>query len=155
MRIRESLYATITMIAVVVGLAEDAPGVSHADAAWSVCGTAIGLWLAIVVAEQQAHQVVHRHIARGAELRRILYTSSPLLLSAVGPMLFIGVSALGVMRLQTGLLTAICVDLGELFVWGVVSGLRMGGKVLAGLVTGVADVVIGLGIVAVKVFTHR
>ncbi len=153
-RLRERVYATITMVAVVVGLAEEGgPRLSHNDAAWTVGGTAVALWLAVLVADEQAHRMVFRRAAQGANLRRMLYTSSPLLLSAVGPLLFTGVSALGAMKLHVALLTAVGIDVAELFVWGVVGGVRLGAGLLPSLAAGVADLAVGLGVVAVKVWT--
>lgn len=77
----DSICATITMIAVVVGLSF--ADVSSLGAVATVLTTALGLWLAAFVAGQQAHRTVHRHVATGRELRRMLYVSSPLLSCAV------------------------------------------------------------------------
>ncbi|AEW94829.1 MULTISPECIES: hypothetical protein [Streptomycetaceae] len=152
-RLKERIYATLTMLAVVIGLAESTPPGTHSDAAWTIGGTAVGVWLATLVADQQSHRVVHHRLARGEELRRMLYTSAPLLLSGVGPLLFTALSALGAIRLRPALFTAVVVDLAELFGWGVISGVRMGGTAAAAVVAGLADVVVGAGIVAVKVWT--
>lgn len=149
-RLKERIYATITMIAVVVALAED-NSIGHLDAVSTIIGTAVGVWLATLVADQQAHRVIHHRVARGEELRRMLYTSSPVLLSAAGPLAFTGLSALGVMSLHVALLTAIGVELAGLFGWGMLGGLRLGGGLLAAGVAGAADLVIGVVIVAVKV----
>jgi hypothetical protein len=138
------------VVAVLIDLAESGP-VSHADAVWSALGTSVGLWLAALVADQQAHRVVHQRLARGSDMRRMLYVTSPLLLSAVGPLIFVGVSAVGLMSVHAALLTAVAVDLAELFAWGCLSGLRMGGGFPAAVVAGIADLVIGATIVAVKV----
>ena len=62
----------------------------------------------------------------------------------------VGLAALGAMSLHTGLLTAAAVDVGALFAWGCVSGLRMGGGVLAAVVAGVIDALIGVAVAAVK-----
>ncbi len=149
-RLKERIYATITMIAVVAALAQD-DEVDRADAASTVFGTALGVWLATLVADQQAHRVVHQRIARGDDLRTMLYTSSALLISAVGPLAFIALSALGAMSLHTALLVAVCAELAGLFAWGWLGGLRLGGGPIAAALAGAADLVIGAVIVAVKV----
>ncbi|MFF4590334.1 hypothetical protein [Streptomyces sp. NPDC001388] len=66
-RLKERICATITMIAVVVGLSSG--DVGSRGAAARVLTTALGLWLAAFVADQQAHRTVHRHLATGRELR--------------------------------------------------------------------------------------
>lgn len=149
-RLKERIYAVITMVAVVVALAED-NDIKVADAAWTIIGTAVGVWLATLVADQQAHRVVRHRLARGSDLRVMLYTSFPLLLSAVSPLIFTLVAGLGVLDLQTALLAAVCVELAGLFAWGVLGGLRLGGGPVAAVIAGAADLVIGVLIVSVKV----
>ncbi|WP_423834641.1 hypothetical protein [Streptomyces manipurensis] len=147
--LKERLYATITMISVVIGLAVS----EHADPAGTaatVLTAAVGLWLATLVADQQAHRVVHGRLASGTELRRMLWVSSPLLLSAVGPLLLIGCAALGVMALPTALYAAAGVSVASLFGWGWYGGVRMGSGVVVSLLAGALDAAIGLSVALVK-----
>ncbi|CAM5638215.1 hypothetical protein SAVIM338S_06202 [Streptomyces avidinii] len=148
-QLKERLYATITMISVVIGLA----GTGHVDAvgaAATVATASAGLWLAALVADQQAHRVVHGALARGRDLRAMLFVSSPLLLSAVGPLVLIGVSALGGMGLDTALLTAAGVNVATLFAWGCYGGIRMGGGTAFALLAGAIDAAIGTAVALVK-----
>ncbi|MER7730317.1 hypothetical protein ABTX80_05480 [Streptomyces erythrochromogenes] len=148
-RLKERLYATITMISVVIGLAVS----EHADAAGTaatVLTAAVGLWLAALVADQQAHRVVHGRLATGAELRHMLWVGSPLLLSAVGPLILIAASALGVMDLQTALYASAGVSVASLFGWGWYGGVRMGSGAGLALLAGALDAAIGLAVALVK-----
>lgn len=150
-RLKERLYATITMISVVIGLAVS----EHADAvgtAATVLTAAVGLWLASLVADQQAHRVVHGRLASGAELRRMLWVSSPLLLSAVAPLILIGSAGLGVMELRTALYAAAWVSIASLFAWGCYGGVRMGTGPAVALLAGALDAAIGLAVALVKAF---
>ncbi|MFI2635250.1 hypothetical protein ACH5A2_33490 [Streptomyces collinus] len=147
-RLKERIYATITMIAVVVGLSLGDVGSLGAVA--TVLTTALGLWLAAFVADQQAHRTVHRHLATGPELRRMLYVSSPLLSCAVGPAVLIALAALDVLSLHAALLTAAGVGVLSLFLWGCLGGLRMGGGALTATVAGLADAAIGVAVALVK-----
>ncbi|MEU1782271.1 MULTISPECIES: hypothetical protein [Streptomyces] len=152
-RLKERLYATITMIAVVVGLAHS----GHAGprgAAVSVAVTAVGLWLTSIVADGQAHRVMHGPEDSGRQLRQTLFVSSPLLLSAVGPLVLIALSALGAMELRTALLTAAGVSVGVLFAWGWYGGVRMGAHTAVALLAGVADAAIGTVVALVKAAGH-
>ncbi|MGW1818733.1 hypothetical protein ACWCQM_34885 [Streptomyces sp. NPDC002125] len=148
-RLKERIYATITMIAVVVGLSLSNAGAAGALA--TVLTTALGLWLAALVADQQAHRTVHRHFARGHELRRMLYVSSPLLSCAVSPSVMIALAALDVLYLSTALMTAAVLGVVSLFLWGCVGGVRLGGGVFTAVLAGVADAAIGVAVVLVKV----
>ncbi|MFC8228587.1 hypothetical protein [Streptomyces sp. NPDC057287] len=147
-RLKERIYATITMIAVVVGLSVGDAGTTGALA--TVLTTALGLWLAAFVADQQAHRTVHRHLATGHDLRRMLYVSSPLLSCAVGPAVMIVLAALDVLDLSTSLMVAAGVGVASLFAWGCAGGLRMGGGVLLAVMAGLADAVIGVAVALVK-----
>ncbi|MEY9872043.1 hypothetical protein ABH931_001517 [Streptacidiphilus sp. MAP12-33] len=148
-RLKERVYATLTVMAVALGLAQSGHG-SRATAALALLATAVGLWLATLVADQQAHRVVYGTVARGAELRRLLYVSSPLLASAAGPLLLIGLSALGAMELRTALYTATWLSAASLFVWGCAAGLRMGAGKVAAVVVGLLDLAVGSLVVLVK-----
>lgn len=148
-QLKERLYATITMISVVIGLAA-APNAGAGGAAATVATASLGLWLAALVADQQAHRVTHGTLAKGPELRTMLFVSSPLLLSAVGPLLLIGLGALGVMSLRTALLTAAGVSVATLFAWGYFSGVRMGGGTVFALLAGGIDAAIGTAVALVK-----
>ncbi|MFI8004902.1 hypothetical protein [Streptomyces sp. NPDC086010] len=147
-RLKERIYATITMIAVVVGLSFSEAGATGAFA--TVLTTAFGLWLAALVADQQAHRTVHRHLATGRELRRMLYVSSPLLSCAVGPAVMIALAALGALSLSAALLTAAGIGVVSLFAWGCAGGLRLGGGVLLALLAGLLDATIGVAVALVK-----
>lgn len=147
-RLKERIYAAITMIAVVVGLSVGHPGA--AGAAATVVTTALGLWLAALVADQQAHRTVHRRFATGRELRRMLYVSSPLLSCAVGPLVMLALAAADVMALDTALALAAGVAVASLFAWGCVGGLRMGGGTVTALLAGFLDAVIGVAVALVK-----
>ncbi|MFJ7591708.1 hypothetical protein ACIQZO_30920 [Streptomyces sp. NPDC097617] len=148
-RLKERLYATITMISVVIGLGS-ADHISPAGAAATVLTAAVGLWLAALVADQQAHRVVHGRLATGHELRRMLYVSSPLLLSAVGPLVLIASAALGVMAVETALLISAGVSVAGLFTWGWYGGVRMGGGTGLALLAGTLDAAIGTAVALVK-----
>ncbi|MFD8236883.1 hypothetical protein ACFV20_34020 [Streptomyces sp. NPDC059696] len=147
-RLKERIYATITMIAVVVGLSLGEVGPPGAVA--TVITTALGLWLAALVADQQAHRTVHGRLATGHELRRMLYVSSPLLSCAVGPGVLIALAALDVLTLHTALLAAAGVEVVSLFLWGCLGGLRLGGGVAWAVVAGLLDAVIGVAVALVK-----
>ncbi|MCX4706653.1 hypothetical protein OG252_02045 [Streptomyces sp. NBC_01352] len=151
-RLKERIYAVITMLAVMVGLAQNTH-TRHSTAALYVTGTAVGLWLATLVADMQAHRVVHQRLANRREVRHLLFVSSPLLSCAAGPLLMIGLSAGGALGLSTALWIAVGVDVASMAVWGFTGGRRMGGGVLLSGVAGLMDAAIGSGVVMVKVIT--
>ncbi|MFJ6940237.1 hypothetical protein [Streptomyces sp. NPDC101132] len=148
-RLKERIYAAITMLAVVVGLAQN-PHTGHATAAVYVTCTAVGLWLATLVADAQAHRVVHQRLPDRREVRHFLFVSSPLLGSALGPLVMVALSAAGALGLETALWVAVGVDVASLAAWGYTGGRRMGGGLLVSALAGLVDAAIGLGVVTVK-----
>ncbi|WAZ23322.1 hypothetical protein STRCI_004659 [Streptomyces cinnabarinus] len=149
-RVKERVYATITMLAVLVGLAQNTH-TRYSTATVFIACTALGLWLATLVADFQAHRVVHQRLPDRAELRHLLYVTSPLLSSAAGPLVMIVLSAFGLFHLSTALWIAVGVDIASLAAWGFVGGRRMGSGVVPSIVAAVVDAAIGLGVVMVKV----
>ncbi|MFG2654732.1 hypothetical protein [Streptomyces sp. NPDC048425] len=148
-RLKERIYAAITMLAVVVGLAQN-PHTGHWTAAAYVTATAVGLWLATLVADVQSHRVVHQRFPARAEARHMLYVSSPLLSSAAGPLVMDALSATGALDLDVALWIAAGVGVAGLAAWGFEGGRRMGGGLLASSLAAVVDAVIGVGVVGVK-----
>ncbi|SEL29318.1 hypothetical protein SAMN05414137_107164 [Streptacidiphilus jiangxiensis] len=147
--LKEQLYATLTVMAVTLGLTR-AEHLTPAMAALAVTATALGLWLATVIADQQAHRVVYGEVARGADLRRLLYVSGPLLGCALAPLLLIGLSALGVLPLVDALYTSTWLGAAALFTWGCRAGLRMGASRVAAVVAGLLDLGVGAVVVVIK-----
>jgi hypothetical protein len=148
-RLKERIYATITLTAVVVALTETSHP-EHLESALTVAVTALGVWLATLVADEQSHRALTGRGATLQEIRAALYVSSPLLLTAAGPLVLIGVSALGVLALESALLLSAALEVATLFVWGCRTGLRMGNGPLSAVVSGLADTLIGVSVIAVK-----
>ncbi|MEV3858242.1 hypothetical protein AB0J38_28465 [Streptomyces sp. NPDC050095] len=148
-RFKERIYASLSLLAVLVGLAQGGHP-THVGAAVSVAVTALGLWLATLVADLQAHPVAHGRMPRLPEIRHTLFTSSPLLTSAAGPLLLIGLSAVGAPELTTALWISVGSEVAALAGWGFAGGRRVGAGLLGSSVAGVLNAVIGAGVVAVK-----
>lgn len=149
LRLKERIYATITMVAVTVGLSVSAES-SIPGAASTVVVTALGLWLATVVADQQAHRVVHLRDPSSTEIRRLLFVSSPLLVSALPALAMITLSGFGAVRLRTALLIAAGVGVGSLFMWSFLGGRRMGNGRAGAAIAGTVDMTIGVVVALVK-----
>jgi hypothetical protein len=148
-RLKERIYASLTLLAVLVGLAQ-AGHPTHTGTLVSVVVTALGLWLATLVADLQAHPVAHRRRPTSREIRHVLFTSSPLLTCAVGPVLMIGLSAAGLLGLTRALWVSVGSEVAALALWGFAGGRRMGAGPWRAAVTAVLNTVIGLAVVSVK-----
>lgn len=148
-RHKEQIYAQLTIIAVVLGLALSGSA-THFSAALSVAGTSLGLWLATLAAEAQAHRTAHGRMMNMGELRHLLFVTSPLMTAGVGPLVLTGLSALGVLSLSAALYISAAVDAAEMFVWGCVSGRRMGAGTGLAVFSGLVNLLIGGIVIAIK-----
>lgn len=148
-RLKERIYAELTIIAVVLGLALSGSA-THLSVVLSVVGTSLGLWLATLAAEIQAHRLAHRRMMDTAELRHELFVTSPLMTASLGPLVLVGLSALDVIHLTVALYLSIAVDTAVMFVWGYVSGRRMGAGAMAAILSGLINLVIGGVVIGVK-----
>jgi hypothetical protein len=70
--------------------------------------------------------------------------------AGVGPLVLVGLSWLGVLALPTALYLSVAVDTAALFVWGCVSGRRMGAGRWAAVLSGLVNLLIGGIVIAVK-----
>jgi hypothetical protein len=147
--LKEQIYAALTTIAVVLGLALSGAA-THLAVTLSVIGTLLGLWLATIAAEEQAHRIVHGHLMNAAELRHMLFVSSPLLTAAVGPLVLVGLSALGMLPLTAALYVSVGVDTASLFLWGCLSGRKMGTGLVGAISVGLVNLLIGGIVIGIK-----
>ncbi|MBA9001162.1 hypothetical protein [Thermomonospora cellulosilytica] len=148
-RLKERIYATITIVAVLMGLFRS-PDISHADAALVVVITAVGLWAAMLSADWQVYRIVHGAHPYGRDRRRMVYVTAPLLSSAVLPLVLICLSALGLLTLGAALLASAMANTAGLFLWGLVGGMRMGARPVGAVMTGLFNLSIGALIIFIK-----
>jgi hypothetical protein len=148
-RLKERIYAQLTIIAVMLGLALSGSA-THLSVVLSVIGTSLGLWLATLAAELQAHRIAYGRMTNTAQLRHLLFATSPLMTAAVGPLILVGLSALGSLSLDAALYLSVAVDTAAMFVWGCVSGRRMGAGAWASVLSGLINLLIGGIVIGVK-----
>ncbi|NEA41892.1 hypothetical protein [Streptomyces sp. SID11385] len=149
-RVKERIYASLSLLAVLVGYGQSAHP-SHEGVAVAVAATALGLWLATLVADLQSHPVAHSRELGSHAVRHALYTSSPLLTSAAGPLLLTALSALGAMELDTALWISVGSEVAGLAAWGYAGGRRAGRGVPRAVFSAVLYAVIGVFVAGVKV----
>lgn len=152
---KERIYATITLLAVLAVLWEGASHYSHTKAALSVFTAALALWLASSISTQMAHQAAHGKLMSRDEFIRSEVKHAALLLSAFFPLLLIGLSWIGLIGLKTALLIAIIISIFSLFIWSVRAGRSMHTSFKVILVVGCLETLVGLGVVALKIFAEH
>lgn len=147
---KERIYATITLLAVIVALWHAADHHTVGGAVASMVGTVTALWLATIVASRMSYRAVHGRSMSARELGRLAYTSAGLFVPAIMPVLLSLVSLTGLFTLKTALMLGMVVLLLSLFALSFIAGRRMYTSPLRLLLVSAVEMLIGVGVVLLK-----
>jgi len=149
-QIKERIYATFALMAVLVSInpSHSTPGAAAA----LVAGTIVSLWAASIVASRMAAKMVYRDsIDHDEAVGTLLRNHSPMLLSLVGPLFFIGVAALGIISLNTALTISIVTSGLLLASWSILSAKSLHSKRRPLFLILLLQLAVIVGIIALKV----
>lgn len=119
-RLRERIYATIALMAVLVTI--DPSHTTPGKAAILVAGTIVGLWGASLIASRMATRMVYPEDASHNEsLKLLLRAHSPMLIALITPLLLIGMAAIGILSLAVAVNISIISSTLLLAVWSIMS----------------------------------
>ncbi len=149
--LKERIYSTIVLLALIATMWQIASHVTPRGAMVSVVGTAITLWLAITVASRMSYQVVHGKRMSIVELRKMLGLRKALIAPAIPPAIFIGLAWVGVLSLDTAFVISIITLLLSFVLYSVVAGLRIHTSWYEIIFASIFEVVIGAGVVVLKI----
>ena len=148
--LRERIYSTITLLAVVVVLWQHPSDHS----AWGVIGIIIGtvgsLWLATLIASRMSYRIVHDDGELESHYREATEAASGLLAPASLPVLLVLISTTGLIELKTALFMSVTLLVLSLFVFSLVSGRKIASSRLALLLYSALLLGLGLAVVALK-----
>lgn len=102
-RLRERVYVGFTVLAVLLALSAHAHETDHVVAALTLFITVAGVLLAGLGADLIAHTVAHSAVPGRAEIGQMARVAGGGLISVVVPLVLIGLSGLGVIRLNVAL----------------------------------------------------
>ena len=149
--LRERIYATITLLAVVATLWQHPDEHKPLGAIGIIMGTVVALWLATLVAARISYTAVHGHkVHNEPKYLEASKAASGLLTPASAPIVFILLSMTGAFSLKVALLIGIVSLLASLFFFSVMSGSRVADSKIKLIVFSVMQTLIGVGIVLLK-----
>lgn len=148
--LRERIYSTITLLAVVVGLWQHPTEHRPIGVIGVILGTVFALWLATVLASRMSAQIIHKGDKVEASHRETVRAASGLLAPAGAPVFFVILSMLGIISLQTALLIGIFSLILSLFLFSVYAGRKTTNKLSKVLIYSLLQMALGIGIVALK-----
>lgn len=147
---KERIYATITLLAVIVALWQTSDHHTTKGAIASILGTSAALWLATLVSARVSHHAVKGKSMTAGELRKLFFTSSGLFAPALLPVVLILQSRQGWMSLETALLVSIIALLLSLFVLSFVAARRIYKSPLQLILISSLELLVGIGVVLLK-----
>lgn len=148
---KERVYATITLLAVIATLWQTSDHHSIKGTVASIVGTVIGLWLATLIAGRVSHRAVYQKSMRRHELAKLLFTSSGLLVPAFLPTVFVLLSGFGVISLKNALLGGMVVLLLSLFTLSFAAGRKIYTSRARIILISALETLVGVGVIALKI----
>lgn len=149
--LKERIYATITLIALLATLWQAANHFTARGAALSVAGTTIALWLAVGVSSRMSYHVVNGKQMSSRVYLTILRTHSALLAPAFPVLFLIGISALGILTLKTALFASMIILLLSFAGFSLMAGRRIHSNWPEILITSAFEIALGVGVILLKV----
>jgi ABC-type phosphate/phosphonate transport system permease subunit len=147
---KERIYATITLLAVIVALWQTSSEHSIGGSVASILGTVTALWLATLISSRISHRAVHGKSLTTRDLAKITFTSSGLFVPAILPTIFVLVSSTKVMTLKTAFMAGIVALLLSLFVLSFTAGRRIYTSPVRLFVVSLGEMAIGIGVILLK-----
>lgn len=149
--LRERIYATITLLAVVAALWQHPDEHQPFGAIGIILGTVVALWLATLVAARISYTAVHGDKAHAEpKYLEASKAASGLLTPATTPIVLILLSMTGLFSLKVALLIGVISLLASLFFFSVMSGNRVTDNKVKLLIFSAMQTLIGVGVVLLK-----
>ncbi len=148
---RERIYSSITLLAVMAALWQNAQHHTHIGAIASILGAAVALWLATLIAIRMSYRAVHGKGISRREYSRTLFAASGLLAPAAPPILLIALSGLThLYSLKSALMAAIIVGLLSLFLLSFTAGRKIYDSTWRLLLVSALEMTVGIGVILLK-----
>lgn len=154
--LRERVYSTITLLAVMVIVWQHAEHHSTIGAVGTIVGTVIALWAASLISARISYRAIH---GKPISMRRYIKTfieSTGLLMPAIAPIVLIVIGGItGWYDLQEGIGIAIGFNLLFLFATSFSSSRKIYDTLPRQLVVSLLEMSLGLGVVLLKMLIGK
>ncbi|MGB4762008.1 MAG: hypothetical protein WBP12_01460 [Candidatus Saccharimonas sp.] len=148
--LRERIYATLTLLAVMVVLWQ------HPDehGVWGVIGiivgTVVALWLATIIAARMSYRMVHDTSELEPKFREVVSSASGLLAPAGVPVFFVLLAMLQVVSMKWALSIGILSLILSLFFFSLYAGRKSSDSLMKILLYSILQMALGVGVVLLK-----
>ena len=147
---KERIYATITLLAVIVALWQSAEEHSVGGSVATFLGTVTALWLATLISSRISHRAVHGKSLTSRDMAKVSFTSSGLFVPAILPVFLVLLSGAGVMKLKVAFMAGIVALLLSLFLLSFMAGRRIYTSPVRLYLVSLGEMAVGIGVVLLK-----
>jgi hypothetical protein len=150
--LKERVYSTITLLAVLTVLWNNGGERSALSVIYTILGTVIALWLAVLIADRMSYRAIYGKVISGRAYIRTIYATSGLLAPAIMPIILVGLSGLtGWYSLETALLVSMGVSLLFLFGLSFSTGWKLYDNIWQLVLVSTLEMLVGFGIIILKI----
>lgn len=148
---KERVYSTITLLAVLAVMWQNADHHSTLGTIAVIFGSVVALWLATLISIRMSYRAVHGKAISLISYRKALFSASGLLAPAITPIIIIALSGLtDWYGLKEALLAAIAVSLLSLFVLSFTAGRKIYDNFWRLLAVSLLEMSVGVGVILLK-----
>ena len=147
---KERIYATITLLAVIAALWQTSSHHSVRGTIFTIIGSAIALLLATLISARMSYRAIHGKSIDRQQYQHVIFTSSGLVAPAIAPCVIVVGSLTGWYSLKAALMTSMVVLLLSLFFISFRSGRRIYTSRWRLLTISLLEMSVGLGVILLK-----
>lgn len=148
--LRERIYSTITLLAVVIVLWQHASNYTAWGVIGIITGTVGALWLATIIATRMSYRIAHDDNELEEHYQKAASSASGLLTPALLPSVLMLVSMTGLISIKTALLMSVIGLVLSLFLFSLISGRKIARSYLSLFMYSALQMLLGMGVVALK-----
>lgn len=148
---KERVYSTITLIAVLTVMWQNAGSHSARGTIAIILGSVVALWLATIISIRMSYRAVHGKPINMANYRRALFSASGLLAPAITPIIIVTVSGLtDWYGLKAALMASMIVSLLSLFALSFNASRQIYDSFGRQLLVSLLEMSVGVGVILLK-----
>lgn len=148
---KERVYSTITLIAVLTVMWQNSGNHSARGTIAIIFGSVIALWLATLISIRMSYRAIHGKAISMGGYRRALFSASGLLAPAITPIIIVAISGVtGWYSLKAALLASMVVSLLSLFALSFNAGRQIYDNIWRLLFVSLLEMSVGIGVILLK-----
>jgi len=149
--LRERVYSTITLIAVLTVMWQSDAHHTALGAIGVILGSVFALWLATLISSRMAYRAIHGQPISRRSYIRALFAASGLIVPAIVPVIIVGISgATSLYSLKAAVTASIVVSLLSLFLLSLNAGRKIYSSFLQTLLISVLEMSVGFVVIVLK-----